>query len=151
MTDRDSAVLVNRGFVPAADGATPDRPVPEESGEVEITGIALEMPRTEDGGAPVTGSAGTSWRRLDLEAMRNAVPYPLLEIYVLAEPDSARRGWPRRVEPPPLSEGQHLSYALQWIGIAAAVLGFGLFVILGIGRRGGATVPPPPPPPAAVA
>ncbi len=143
----DSAILVNRGFVPAADGATPDFPVPGEPGEVVIAGIALDVPSTSDGGQPVTGSRGTSWRRLDLAELRARLPYPVMEVYLLASPDTARRGWPRRVEPPALGEGKHLSYALQWVGIAVAVFGFGLFFILGVGRGAVALAPPAPPPP----
>ena len=143
----DSAILVNRGFVPAADGATPDFPVPEEPGEVVIAGIALDVPSTSDGGQPVTGTRGTSWRRLDLAAIRSRLPYPVMDVYVLAEPDTGRRGWPRRVEPPALGEGKHLSYALQWIGIAVAVFGFGLFFVLGVGRGAVALAPPAPPAP----
>lgn len=143
----DSAVLVNRGFVPAADGATPDFPVPEEPGEVVIAGIALDVPSTSEGGQPVSGTGGTSWRRLDLVAIRNRLPYPVMDVYLLAAPDTARRGWPRRVEPPALGEGKHLSYALQWIGIAVAVFGFGLFFILGVGRGTVALAPPAPPSP----
>lgn len=143
----DSAVLVNRGFVPAADGATPDFPVPAEPGEVGIEGIALAVPVTSDGGRPVTGAGGTSWRRLDLLALRTKLPYPVMDVYILAAPDSARRGWPRRIEAPPLGEGNHLSYALQWVGIAAAVFGFGLFFILGVGRGSVSAAPPAPPAP----
>ncbi|MDZ4673321.1 MAG: SURF1 family protein [Gemmatimonadota bacterium] len=142
----DSAVLVNRGFVPAADGATPDFPVPIEAGTGPLRGLGVAVPSDGDGGSPVTGSRGTSWRRLDLAAMRARVPYPLLDVYLLAEPDTARRGWPRRIEPPPLSEGNHLSYALQWLGIGVAVIGFGLFFVLGIGRGAVQSGPPAPPP-----
>jgi len=150
LTGSDSAILVNRGFVPAADGATPDNPIPPEPGLVNIEGIGLAVPVTAEGGQPAGGAGKESWRRMDLAALRARLPYPILEVYLLALPDSSRQGWPRRVVPPPLDEGPHLSYALQWLGIAAAVFGFGLFFVLGIGRREGAghpTVPPAPPAP----
>lgn len=143
----DSAVLVNRGFAPGGDGTTPDDPVPPEPGAVVIEGIAIPVPVTEDGGRPAERAGQTSWRRLDLEVMRSRLPYPVLDVYVLASPDTSRRGWPRRVTPPPLDEGPHLSYALQWFGIGGAVLTFGIFFILGVGRRAGSTVPPAPPAP----
>jgi len=147
LTGSDSAVLINRGFVPAADGAAPEAPVPEEPGAVAIEGIALPVPITEDGGRPAERAGRTSWRRLDLEAVRARLPYPVLDVYVLATPDTARRGWPRRVAPRPLDEGPHLSYALQWFGIASAVLAFGIFFVLGVGRGSAAAVPPAPPGP----
>lgn len=93
---------------------------------------------------PVESRGGTSWRRMDLLALRARVPYPLMDIYILAAADSGRSGLPIRVAPPDLGEGPHLNYALQWVGIATAVLAFGLFVILGLGRR--PLMPGPPPP-----
>ncbi len=143
LADGDSAVLVHRGFMPAADGAVPDLPIPEEPGVVTIEGIIIALPVGSDGGRPVEHRGRTTWGRLDRDAVRAQLPYPLMDAYLLALPDTSRRGWPRRVEPPPLDEGPHLSYALQWLGIGAAVLGFGVFFILGIGRR-----PPVPAPPA---
>lgn len=142
----DSAILVHRGFVLAADGASPDSPIPQEPGEVVIEGIALPVPIDAAGGEPVGGAGRESWRRLDLIALRARLPYPVLEVYLLALPDSAHQGWPRRVLPPALDEGPHLSYALQWFGIGVAVLSFGLFFILGIGRRESHDLMPPPPP-----
>lgn len=144
----DSAIMVNRGFVPAADGAVPDVVVPEEPGEVSVEGIVLAVPITEDGGAQVEHRGRTTWRRMDLVALRSRLPYPLMDGYLLASPDTSRRGWPRRVEPLPLDQGPHLAYAVQWLGIGGAVLGFGLFFILGIGRGAAANVPPAPGPPA---
>jgi cytochrome oxidase assembly protein ShyY1 len=41
--------------------------------------------------------------------------------------------FPRRLEPPPVDEGPHLSYAIQWFlfaGLAAA------FAVLVVGRTG---------------
>lgn len=146
----DSAVLVNRGFIPASDAATPDQPVPEERGEIVIEGLAVPVPITEDGGRPAERAGQISWRRLDLPAVRQRLPYPILEVYLLPETPSAAGAWPRRVEPPPLDEGPHLSYAIQWFGIATAVLAFGFVFVLGYGRRRGSNgglVPPPPPPP----
>lgn len=143
----DSVVLVNRGFMPANDGAVPSGEIPREDGEVEIEGILLPVPATEDGGQPVEHRGRITWRRLDLAALRAGLPYPLMDTYLLAGTDTSRRGWPRRVEPLTLGEGPHLNYALQWLGIGAAIFGFGLFVILGIGRRPSTPVPPGPPAP----
>jgi surfeit locus 1 family protein len=150
LADGDSAVLVHRGFMPAADGAIPDLAIPGEPGVVTIEGIIITVPLDDDGGRPVEHRGRTTWGRLDREALRARLPYPLLDVYLLAVPDTRRRGWPRRVDPPPLDEGPHLSYALQWLGIGAAVFGFGVFFILGVGRRAATPAPPgpavPPPP-----
>lgn len=142
----EQAVLVNRGFVPSADGATPDAPVPEESGEVALEGIVVPVPATGDGGQPVERAGQVSWRRMDLPTLRERIPYPLLEVYLLPTSPNSAGPWPRRVDPPALDEGPHLSYAIQWFGIAAAVLAFGIVFVLGVGRRREAAdlVPPPP-------
>jgi surfeit locus 1 family protein len=147
LTEGDSAVLVHRGFMPAADGAVPELAIPEERGAVTIEGIIMPVPSSGDGGRPVEHRGRPTWGRLDRDALRARLPYPLKDVYLLAQPDTSRRGWPRRVEPPPLDEGPHLSYALQWLGIGAAVFGFGVFFILGIGRRSSTPAPPGPPAP----
>jgi surfeit locus 1 family protein len=147
LSGTDVAVLVNRGFVPSADGATPDTPVPEEPGEVALEAIAVPVPVTGDGGQPVERSGQVSWRRLDLPTLRDRLPYPLLGVYLLPTTPSSAGHWPRRVDPPALDEGPHLSYAIQWFGIAAAVLAFGVVFVLGIGRRREAADLMPPPPP----
>lgn len=139
-------LLVNRGFVTAADGVTPDSPVPEEPGEVVLEGIVVPVPATGDGGQPAGREGQVSWRRLDLPTLRARLEYPLLDVYLLPETPNPAGPWPRRVEWPGLDEGPHLSYALQWFGIATAVLAFGLFFVLGLGRgRAAERVAPPAP------
>lgn len=146
LSGSDRVILVNRGFVPAADGATPDLPVPPEPGEAELEGIVVPVPATGDGGQPAERNGAVSWRRLDLPTLRERMERPLLEFYLLPETPSSAGPWPRRVEWPGLDQGPHLSYALQWFGIAAAVLAFGLFFVLGLGRgRVAEQVAPPPP------
>ncbi|HUG26771.1 MAG TPA: SURF1 family protein [Gemmatimonadales bacterium] len=142
----DRAILVNRGFVPSADAATPDEPVPVEAGEVVLEGIVVPVPATGDGGQPAERDGRVSWRRLDLPTLRERLGYPLLAVYLLPETPNPAGPWPRRVEWPGLDQGPHLSYALQWFGIAAAVLAFGVIFVLGVGRAQAAeqVVPPPP-------
>lgn len=130
----DTAVLVERGFVPAPDAATipPDTPPLDEPGEREVHGLALPIPSAPDSGRPITQGGRTTWQRLDLAALRRRLPYPILEVYLLQSPDSSLPALPRRLEPPPLDDGPHLSYAIQWFAFAAIALVFaGVF-----GRRG---------------
>lgn len=146
ISGRDEAILVNRGFVPAGDAATPDAPLPIEAGEVLLEGIVVPVPVTGEGGQPAERLGRESWRRLDLPAVQARLPYPVLEVYLLPATPSTAGQWPRRVDWPALDEGPHLSYAIQWFGIATAVLAFGFVFVLGVGRRRGAAelVPPPP-------
>jgi cytochrome oxidase assembly protein ShyY1 len=75
--------------------------------------------------------------------MRARLPYPVAAVYLVAEPDSSSRAhtirgrvYPFRAELPPTDNGPHLSYALQWFGIAVAAVAFGIFFILRPQRGG---------------
>lgn len=139
------AVLVLRGWLPAADGLSADlqsaRPAaddPERSSTVVVTGRVLpgesssaippRFTRFEVGVHLVLGS-------LDLDAAQRDLEDPILEAWVL--PDSttypAGDGVPRLVEASPPSDGAHLMYAIQWFGFAAITLG-GAAVFL-VGRQ----------------
>jgi surfeit locus 1 family protein len=136
----EGAVLVNRGWVPSPDAATVDPRPFAEPGAREVRGILQEVPRTEDRGAPAPGARGgvPTHRRLDLAEVRARAPYPVLPLYVQQLPDPSLREPPHRVGAPELSEGSHLSYAVQWFSFAAiAVIGLAVFLLRG--RRGEVT------------
>ena len=140
LLDGDSVVLlVNRGWVPAQDGVTPrDRPAPPP-GTVSVAGILQVVPVTEDRGAPsVSTRRDTTYRRLDLGVARGRVPHPVLPVYLQASGDTgarAMRNPPVAVPPPPLDEGPHLGYALQWFSFALiGVVGLAVLLFRG-GRR----------------
>jgi surfeit locus 1 family protein len=125
----DTAVLVDRGFVPAPDAATVPADLPlDEPGEREVRGLALPIPQSPDSGQPITHGGRTTWRRLDLAAARSRLDYPLLAVVVQQAPDPALPRFPRRREPPPLDNGPHLSYAIQWFSFATMALVFGAIV-----------------------
>jgi surfeit locus 1 family protein len=136
---RDTAVLVNRGFVPTPDaGAIRDPSRYREATSAATAGIATSVPDAHDG-EPLATERGETWRRLDLTALRARIPYPIAPYYVIAEArdtgEHSLRGHslPVRVEPPGLDDGPHLSYAIQWFLIGGAALGFGIFFV----RKGG--------------
>ena len=97
------AVLVDRGFLPAPDAVTVDTKGTEEPGEVTVRGVALPVPAGP--GEPIEHGDRTTWRRLDRQALRRRLPYPLLPIYIrqspgqlapeLPAPARARRRWTR--------------------------------------------------------
>ena len=131
----DTALLVNRGYVPSPDAVDPGSATWSEAGRRQFTGVLLPFPDQHDG-TPLVHRDRETWQRLDLSAMRARVPYPLAPVYLVAEPDSGTvdhtvRGgvYPFRAEPPPLDEGPHLMYAVQWFGIAAAVLAFAILFV----------------------
>jgi surfeit locus 1 family protein len=118
----DTAILVNRGFLPAPDAVSADpRPV-RESGLVEVEGIILALDST--GGAPLHRGETTTWFRLDRRAISKALPYPIAPVYIRQAPDSALPAFPRRLDPPPLDDGPHLSYAIQWFAFTLIALVF---------------------------
>jgi len=131
----DTALLVNRGYVPALDAVDPGPVSWSERDRRVMRGVLLPMPDRGDG-APITRNGRESWHALDLRMLRARLPYPIAELYLIAEPDSASadhtvRGtvYPFRAELPPMDQGPHLSYALQWFGIAVAVLAFGVIFV----------------------
>lgn len=135
----DTAVLVNRGYVPAPDAATPGATTWSEADRTHFQGTLLPIPDRGDGD-PVRYRGRETWRALDLKAMRARLPYPVADVYLVAQVEAAEgdahtvRGtrYPFRADLPPMDDGPHLMYAIQWFGIAAAVVGFGwLFVIRG--------------------
>ena len=120
---RPEAVLVLRGFVPAADAVTADLGALAEPGPRRVEGVAL--PLASGGGLPLERNGTLTWRRLDLAELRARLPYPVLDVVLVQAPDSSLPRYPRRVEPPPLDDGPHGSYAIQWFafGLIAIVVG----------------------------
>ena len=121
------AVLVDRGFLPAPDAVSADLQGTQELGEKTVGGIAL--PVGTGPGVPVEHAGKTTWRRLDLAALRRRLPYPVLPIYIQQSPDSSLPPFPRRLEPAPVDEGPHLSYAIQWFLFAGLAVAFAFFVV----------------------
>ena len=127
---QETAVLVDRGFVPTPDAVTVDTDSLRERGPMRVIGIAIPI-QTEGGGGgkPVEHAGRTTWGRLDLMALRERLPYPILPVYLRQLPDSNLPRFPRRVPPPPLDEGPHLSYAVQWFLFAVMAVLFGVLVV----------------------
>lgn len=128
----DVRVWVNRGWVPAPDGATPDsRPAPER-GVVEVEGLLQAVPDAPEGAEPSRSGGTLTYHRLDLATLRARSSGPVLSLYIQQLPGPALREPPYRLAPPELSDGPHLSYAVQWFSFAAiAVIGFLVLVLRG--------------------
>lgn len=119
---RDTAVLVDRGFVPSPDAFSAEPDTMREPGTVTVRGLALAMGHT--GGEPIAQRGETTYRRLDAATLRTVIPYPIRSVYILQAPDTALPPLPRRLEPEPLSNGPHLNYAIQWFAFATTALVF---------------------------
>lgn len=116
---KDTAVIVNRGWVYAPDGATVDEAKWKEV-DSTFTGYVEELPST----------AGASYAsrprviaRLSYDAVAKALPYPVAPVYVVMLGDSAiATDRVARLTIPPLDEGPHLNYAIQWFAFAVIAL-----------------------------
>ncbi len=123
---RDTAVLVNRGWVYAPDGATIDEKRFRES-DTAFVGYAEDYPSATGGSY---ASKPSVLARLGADVAARALPYPIARFYVVALGDSAGAAdRPARLTVPPLDEGPHLSYAIQWFAFAAIALAGAAFVV----------------------
>jgi surfeit locus 1 family protein len=126
------AVLVNRGWVYSPDGMRVDLARWRESEEARVEGFVEEF--TGMPGPVSTPSFDRAVRRLNRDSLEARLPYALAPLVVVQQADSgvaaaAARGTPVRADPPPLSEGSHRAYAVQWFGFAlVGVLGTVLVV-----------------------
>lgn len=122
-----TAVLVNRGFVPTPDAVTVQTDSAREFGKVDVKGTALAVPSGD--GRPLERAGRTTWARLDLETLQARMPYEVAPVYIRQAPDSALPRFPRRLEPPAIDDGPHLSYAIQWFAFAAMAMVFGVVLL----------------------
>jgi len=102
-----SAVLVDRGWVPSADGYHVVEALYREADSVTITGLAVHAPRSRGD--------------VDPQALKDSLPYRLIPIVVQQLPaDAGGRDpeYPQRWPVPELNDGPHLSYAIQWFSFA---------------------------------
>lgn len=123
-----SAVLVDRGWIPA-EYATPEswRQF-DEPAAASVTGI-LRLPLEEGdmgGGVPdpdpAPGQALYLWNFLPLDRLAAQMPYPLLPVYLQRSTGTGGAEYPEPILPVlELSDGPHLGYALQWFFYAALV------------------------------
>jgi len=121
------AVLVNRGWV----GANPDRTVVPDisigADDREVSGLIAPLPTAGLHLEPDATDAAAPWpRRLTFpsaEDIRGHLDYEIASYQLLLDP-RAEEGFARDWRPELMSPENHLSYAVQWFGLAA-----GLFII----------------------
>lgn len=136
-----AAVLVNRGWVPSLDGASESHPeVTPPSGTIRVTGSLLPgEERTGLGAADPETGVLAAINRIDVDRLRRQLPYEVYAAYVQLE--AQQPGQPRDLPVPlhegDLSDGPHLSYAIQWFLFAAIGL-VGWPLLIRRSARGGA-------------
>lgn len=125
----DTAVLVERGFLPSPDALTlPPDSSWDEPGRQVVRGLAVAIAESADA-QPLERNGRLSLRRLDLAQLRSRLPYPVLEVVLRQAPDAVLPSFPRRRPPPALDDGPHQLYAIQWFAFAATAVVFaGIFL-----------------------
>ncbi len=121
----DTGILVIRGYVPSPDAMTVELDSLREPGVHTVRGYAVPISSAPDGGAPAERQGRLTLRQLDRATIAARLPYPIRSFAIAQAPDSTLPPWPRRLAPPEPSDGQHLSYAVQWFsfGVMALVVG----------------------------
>jgi len=127
-----TALIVNRGFMPLdinTPGAAQTRP---PTGDVTVTGILLPAETKGFFGQTIPSGHLSTIVRIDIHRIREQLSYSVLPVYMLLEKQqpSDAGGLPQPESyTPDLSNGPHLSYAVQWFIFATiAVAGFGIIV-----------------------
>jgi len=131
LAGRDEAVLIDRGWIPY-DKPRSQYPV---QGEATIEGIA-RMTQTRQGWlspqdpqATAAGPRVESWYRVDTARIQPQVPYPLLPLFVQQTSGFVDGAMPAADVQIDLSDGPHLSYAIQWFAFATILLvGYAAYV-----------------------
>ena len=134
---RDTAVLVNRGWVYSPDGTAIDPARWRDADTLAADGW-VELPSRRPGPARLV-STPRAYRWLDPNAVAREIGYPVTPYYVVLAPapgETPAFDRPARLDLPALDEGSHKSYAVQWFSFATvALVGAGAFVRSE--RRGG--------------
>lgn len=133
-----AAVLVERTWAPSADARSLDLEHTLEPAESVVEGMVMGNRVAEGSNADFPLYV----RQADPAALRDRYPYPVLPILVrrTALPEAADGVRLPLVPPPALSEGSHLSYAIQWFLFATIAVVGGLAAVTRRRQRKGAPV-----------
>lgn len=135
IVDSGPAVLVNRGWAYSADGMSIDEPLWREAERDTVVGYAEVF--TSGLGPAFIGSGPRRIRRLALDSLRANLPYDVAPILVVQQRGSGMQvevKHPFRASLPPLDEGPHRGYALQWFAFALITM-VGTVAAVQRGRR----------------
>jgi surfeit locus 1 family protein len=130
--DGGGAIVVDRGWVPLEiDDPGSTRAAPP-SGEVSVEGVLFASEGDPPGPVGASQEPTTTMSRVDLARIQAQLPYRIAPVFLLLRDQSPAQatGLPEPSPLPPLSEGPHLSYAIQWFTFAAISLAG--FVVLAL-------------------
>ncbi len=134
ITNSDQSILINRGWVPLAQAEAAARTQFAIAGPVTVTGIVRQPVSQVSSWGPQDqrrdGQRLDAWFRPDVARIAEQIPYPLLPFYVEQLPVAGAPDLPHPQPNLELSDGPHLSYALQWFAFATIlVCGYAAFVV----------------------
>lgn len=129
-------LLVDRGWLPAADANTADPRPYREPGDVAVEGLIRVPPDAGGDAEPLLevqfdGVRFPTYQRLDPERLQGRFELPVLPFHLeRTAPPGGAENLPFGAPPPELDEGPHLGYAFQWFSFATiAVVGFMVMVV----------------------
>jgi len=118
LLDDGRAIIINRGFI--ALNATPP---PAPPGVVKVVGVLRSTEERTTGQAREASGELNEFFRLDIDRLQQQIEPELLNVALVAEvSEPADDSTLLPVSPPELSEGSHLSYAIQWLIFSVAVI-----------------------------
>ncbi len=134
ITGTQTAVLVDRGWIPLDSYQNGDWRAFEEPGLIPVKGVIRLSQQATFGGradpTPQPGEVIKAWNFVDLEKIKPQFSYNLAPVYVQKSPDGTETALPypnlTEIE---ISAGPHLSYAIQWFVFTAILLGGYLFLV----------------------
>jgi surfeit locus 1 family protein len=129
------AVLVERGWLPSPDGRSLDTTLAREPRSSAVAGVLLRAESRRVGAV-----TADTWPRLvlspDPESVARFYPYRILPLVIRRDSVPPETAALLSVSLPSLSNGPHLSYAIQWMAFATiALVGSAIFFVRGGGRR----------------
>ncbi len=114
------AILVNRGFVPAARTAVSTRRRGNPEGPVRVEGVLRPEPAPGPF-VPDNDPAADAWYAIDLAAMAEDAGLELAPYVLEAGAAPNPGGWPAGAPAGAVLRNSHLGYALTWYGLAAVL------------------------------
>lgn len=124
VVDSGPPVLINRGWAYAADGMTVDLSKWHEGDSATVDGYVDAFVPVRGMVSTVTQPRGVRYLQRDtIEARIGERIAPFLVVQRLGAVQGDTLDHLIRVELPPLDEGSHQSYAIQWFAFAAIALG----------------------------
>jgi surfeit locus 1 family protein len=121
----ETRILVNRGWVGWTQGRQTLPVVATPQGVVQVSGVAAVPVNKAFFLMPEHAEVQPQlWSRLDVPRFAREHAYPVQAVVVLQSGADASDGLVRHWQAPEDRVAMHQSYAYQWFGMAAALLGF---------------------------